>query len=880
MPGNEWEKIRHILVVQDLQGQRTIPLQEATYSIGRHPSNAIVLHSRSVSRQHAILLRVTLPGTDQCSFRIIDGNFKGQGSTNGLLVNGTRCFSHNLRHGDVINFGSHQAQAKYYAISNISEKAFFASADVEDLSTFLSELSQPVNPFQTLVVDPEFEGASETALARLASFPELIPNPIIETDLEGRVTYINPAASVKFPDLRELGQQHPILKDILNIAENPQINPFVREVTVGHAVYEQSVHNLPESDLIRTYIIRDVTEQKQAEAELHQRDRLLQAVAEAANWLVVEMNYDTAIEKALAVVGEAAQADRAYLFKNHPHTITGKMAVSLQFEWYCSDLQPSIQDWQNKPYQSAELSRWYSVLSSGKSINELRRKLPVAERELLERQGIQSLLLVPLGLEDQFWGYLGLADCTQERYWSRHEESTLLTMAASISGAWQRQQVEEKIRYQALHDLLTGLPNRLLFNELLAKALANASRSQESLAVMFLDLDRFKVINDTLGHSLGDRLLQSVAQRLRDCLRSGDTVSRWGGDEFTILLPRISYLEEVTQAACRILKALEEVFHLDGHELYVSASLGIALLDQHSPDAEALIKHADAALYHAKDEGRNNYQFYTTSLSGKTPELLTLEKSLRYALEKQELKVYYQPRVNILTGQITGMEALLRWQHPEMGIVAPSIFIPIAEETGLIIPIGEWVLRTACMQNRAWQKAGLYPLQMAVNLSPKQFRQPNLLELVSTILAETGLEPEFLELEITESTAIEDIDFTRNVLENLQQMGVDIAIDDFGTGHSSLSRLQLLPLHNLKIDGSFIKALTTDSKVAHIVKAIVTLGRSLGLRLTAEGVEKQEELDFLKSINCQDVQGFLFHKPLSAEKATEILQGQKKHAVL
>ncbi len=316
MPGNEWEKIRHILVVQDLQGQRTIPLQEATYSIGRHNSNAIVLHCRSVSRQHAILLRVTIPGTDQCSFRIIDGNFKGQCSTNGLLVNGIRCYSHNLQHGDVIKFGSNQAQAQYYAVSHISEKAFFATAEAEDLSSFLSERSLPAHPFSNVVVGGEFPGASETALARLASFPELIPNPIIETDLEGKVTYLNPAAALKFPDLRELGRQHPILREILNVTENPKINPFVREVTVGQAVYEQSVHHLPESDVIRTYIIRDITEKKKAEIELRQRDRLLQAVAEATNCLVVEMNYETAISKALAVVGEAAKADRAYLFKN------------------------------------------------------------------------------------------------------------------------------------------------------------------------------------------------------------------------------------------------------------------------------------------------------------------------------------------------------------------------------------------------------------------------------------------------------------------------------------------------------------------------------------------------------------------------------------
>lgn len=434
------------------------------------------------------------------------------------------------------------------------------------------------------------------------------------------------------------------------------------------------------------------------------------------------------------------------------------------------------------------------------------------------------------------------------------------------------------IRYQALHDLLTGLPNRLLFKEQLTRTLPNAARREESLAVMFLDLDRFKTINDTLGHTLGDQLLQNVAQRLRESLRGGDVVARWGGDEFIILLPQVNYVEEVAQVAQRILQELEKAFYIEGHELYVSASLGIALFDEHSPDVETLIQHADVALYHAKDEGRNNFQFYTTSISSKTPEILTLEKSLRHALEREEFVVHYQPRVNIDTGKITGMEALLRWEHPDMGLVAPSKFIPLAEESGLIIPIGEWVLRTACRQTKAWQEEGLPAITMAVNLSLKQFRQPGLVETVAKILDETGLEANFLELEITETTAIEDLEFTRTVLQQLEEMGVHLSIDDFGTGHSSLSRLQLLPLHNLKIDGSFIRDLTKDVKVAHIVKAIVGLGRSLGLRLTAEGVEKQEELEFLKSINCEDVQGFLFYRPLSAQKATEILwdEGVKK----
>ena len=875
MLGNEREKIRHMLVIQDLQGQRTVVLQEATYSLGRHPANTIVLASRSVSMQHAILLRVTVPQTDQYGFQIIDGNYKGKGSTNGLFVNGTKCFSHNLRNGDVIAFGGNQAQAKYYAISNLSEQAFSESSEVEDLSGFLSQQASPANPFQTLAIDPTFEAASESALARLASFPELIPNPIIEMDFEGTVTYLNPAAALKFPKLREVGTQHPILTGLLGAVNNLEKNSFVREVEVGAEVFEQSVLYLPESDLIRTFIVRDITEQKQATAELRQRDRLLQAVAEAANYLLGEMNFETGIDRALAVLGEAAKADRAYLFQNHPHPATGEIAVSLRFEWTHSFIQPTHHHWQNQPYQASGLARWHTVLSRGESISGLTQKFPVAEQEFLIRDGIQSLILVPLRLENELWGYLGLADCTFERHWSRHEESTLLTMAASIISTQQRQQVEEKIRYQALHDLLTGLPNRLLFNEMLGKTLPNATRNGESLAVIFLDLDRFKVINDTLGHTLGDQLLQSVTQRLKDLLRGGDTIARWGGDEFTILLPRVNDIEEVKQVAQRILQALEDAFHLQGHELYVTASLGIALLDNNSPDAETLIQHADAALYYAKDKGRNNYQFYSVSLSAKNPELLTLEKSLRYALERKEFTVYYQPRVNIATEEITGMEALLRWQHPEMGLVAPSVFIPLAEESGLIIPIGEWVLRTACSQNKTWQDAGLPPMTIAVNLSLKQFCQPKLVETIAEVLEQTGLEARFLELEITETTAIENLSFTRKVLQNLQQMGVYISIDDFGIGHSSLSRLQLLPLHNLKIDKSFIQDLTQDVKVAHIIKAIVSLGHSLGLKLTAEGVEKEEELEFLKSINCEEVQGFLLYRPLSAKIATEILESKR-----
>ena len=876
MEGNETEKIRHLLVVQDPKGQRTLPLLEATYSLGRDLRNAIVLYSPSVSRQHAILLRVTIPNTDQYGFRIIDGNFQGKKSTNGLFVNGHKCLHHNLQNGDVIAFDSH-TQAKYYVITNLSEQIFSESCGTGDLSNFLSgKVNSLSHVSKAIMENINFEAASETALARLASFPELIPNAIIEMDLAGRVTYVNPAAVAKFPNLRQIAQEHPILTQLLTAVKNQAQNSFVREVTVGNQIFEQSVHYLPESNLIRTFIIREITEQKQAELELKQRDRLLQAVAEAANYLLAEMNYDLAIEKALAALGEATNVERVYLFQNHPHPVSGEMSISMQCEWIKSGAETSHSHWQNQSYQTPGLERWYSKLFQGETISDFTQIFSPEEQKLLMGDNIKSLLFVPLRLETQFWGCLGLVECKSERYWSKHEESSLITMAASISGARQRQQVEEKIRYQAMHDLLTGLPNRLRFNDILNQGIQKIIQQEESIDVMFLDLDRFKIINDTLGHTVGDDLLKIVAQRIRDTIRIEDVVARWGGDEFTIFLPRVTEIPPIIQIAKNILQTLEDAFYINGHELYISSSIGIALLGKDSPDAETLIQHADAALYYAKNEGRNNYQFYKESLSQKNPELLKLERNLRHAMKRKELMLYYQPRVNITTGKITGMEALLRWNHSEMGVISPAVFIPLAEKSGLIISIGEWALRQACIQNKAWQDAGYQPITIAVNLSPGQFRQPKLVEILTDILTETQLNPEFLELEITETTAIADINFTTVALQNLAEMGLLLSIDDFGTGYSSLNRLKVLPFHNLKIDQSFIRELTTDPKVAHIIQAIVTLGQSLGLRLIAEGVEHPSELEFLRSIHCDEVQGYLLYRPLSVEQATEALKNENK----
>ncbi len=439
---------------------------------------------------------------------------------------------------------------------------------------------------------------------------------------------------------------------------------------------------------------------------------------------------------------------------------------------------------------------------------------------------------------------------------------------------------EAKIRYQALHDLLTDLPNRVLFNERLADALKQASEFSEQLAVCFLDLDRFKTINDTLGHVIGDQLLQSVSERLTQSLREGDIIARWGGDEFTILLPKIRDAKDAANIQERILAALKPVFEIENHHLHISASIGIALYPVHGEDAETLIKHADVALYRAKSLGRNKYQFYNSAINSQATELLALENSLYHALERHEFTVYYQPEVNITTSKITKMEALLRWKHPELGLISPSKFIPLAEETGLIVPIGEWVLRTACTQTKYWQNLlGLSSLSIAVNLSARQFQQPNLVELIKQILTETQLQPECLELEITETIAMQNIELTIDILNQLNQMGVSISIDDFGTGYCSLSYLKNFPIHTLKIDRSFVRDLTTNTQDAAITTAIIALAHGLNLAVVAEGVETEEQRNVLKLMKCELMQGYLFSCAVSAEDATKLLQRCKSSRV-
>ena len=467
--------------------------------------------------------------------------------------------------------------------------------------------------------------------------------------------------------------------------------------------------------------------------------------------------------------------------------------------------------------------------------------------------------------------------------WSNDELKLAKSLGTHLYMAVMQRRVEAIIRHQASHDQLTGLPNRLLFNERLSLALANAHQNAEMLAVIFLDLDRFKNVNDTLGHPVGDLLLQGVSRRLTNCLRVGDSIARWGGDEFTVLLYNINSPEEATLICQKIIQSLSSPFDFDGLELYTKASLGIALAPYDGEDAETLLKNADAAMYKAKQRGRNNYQFYTRAIGSKVSEELNLENQLYKALKKSEFVLHYQPQINLNTGEIVGMEALVRWQHPERGLIFPDRFIPLAEETGFICQIDEWVMRAACLQNREWQLLGLPPMRIAVNLSCRQFLQSNTVQTIAEILSETELNPEYLEIEITETIAMTDVNFTVSVLQHLQEMGIHISLDDFGTGYSSLWSLKNLPLNNLKIDKSFVADLQEGSSGATIVKVAIALGQGLNLQVIAEGVETAEQLAFLQSLHCEIGQGYFFSKPIPAAAATQLClesrSGNKKELI-
>lgn len=481
---------------------------------------------------------------------------------------------------------------------------------------------------------------------------------------------------------------------------------------------------------------------------------------------------------------------------------------------------------------------------------------------------------IPEGLQSEGW-YRNLNGADRYIVFNaapiRNGRGELLAVIETLEDITKRKQYEEQLEYQANHDALTGLPNRNLLNDRIRQALLISRRNQQEVVVFILDLDNFKLINDTLGQDGGDLLLKMVAERLIGCVRAGDTVARQGGDEFAVIVSDRTLSDTAPVVAGKILEAISQPLRINGHELTVTVSIGISISPKDGEDVQTLVKNAEVAMYRAKEQGHNTFQFYTGEMNARSLARMTMENHLRRALERDELTVYYQPKVHLPTGQIIGMEALLRWQSPELGAIPPAAFIPLAEETGLIVPIGAWVLKSACAQNKAWQDAGLSLLTVAVNLSPRQFRQENIASLIEECLRETGLHPAFLELEITESMVMQDVDRVTSVLDDLKRMGVSLAMDDFGTGYSNLGYLKRFPFDKLKIDQSFVRDITWDPDNAAIAKAIIAMAHSLHMKVIAEGVETEGQLNYLRSHGCDEMQGFYCSRPIPAAEFERLL---------
>lgn len=452
------------------------------------------------------------------------------------------------------------------------------------------------------------------------------------------------------------------------------------------------------------------------------------------------------------------------------------------------------------------------------------------------------------------------------------ESDEIVGVVVTFKDITVRKQMEEKIQYQAYYDSVTNLPNRVFFKERLSKAFLYSLSNETMFAVLFLDLDRFKLINDTMGHSFGDQVLKLIAERLKECVQANDTIARQGGDEFLILVDNIQDTSQITEMAERIIKVLSKPFYMDCHELFFTTSIGISLYPTDAKDLETIIRNADTAMYQAKDKGGNCFHYYAPIMNKQNSERAELLNSLHNALDRNEFKLHYQPKVDMRTGTIIGMEALIRWLHPQRGLIPPATFIPLAEESGLILPIGEWVMRTACKQTKAWQNSGSRDITIAVNLSTRQFNEPNIGSIISSALQESELDPKYLELELTENVIIQNTAMVIQKMHDLKSLGIQISLDDFGTGYSSLRYLIDFPIDTLKIDQSFVRNCSRDSKAAAITEMVIGLTQSLNIAVIAEGVETQEELTYLLSRKCYIMQGFYFSQPISDENMFSLLQ--------
>lgn len=604
---------------------------------------------------------------------------------------------------------------------------------------------------------------------------------------------------------------------------------------------------------IFTGIVRDITERKRWEAEIKRaNDELETRVEERTRELTQEIVERQRAEDNLMLAGEVIES-----------LTEGVVIIDPDFR--ISSVNPAF------------------TVISGHSMEELIGNYPINHTALSRGGAMFEDMWRGLESHGRWEGEFWNLRKNGEEYAERLSVTAITNMsgevqqfAAILSDITKRKKDEERILYQANYDSLTGLPNRSLFLDRLNQSLLNMQRANKNLGLLFIDLDGFKLVNDTLGHDVGDMLLKETARRLGTCVRTGDTVARLGGDEFTIIMPSLDDARNAPLVAQRVLDSLQSAFLLSGHEAFISASIGITIFPDDASEAQDLLKNADAAMYRAKEHGKANYQFFTADMNEEVKERLVMKNGLSKALEHDEFKLLYQPKLDLRTGRVTGAEALMRWESPDLGLVSPVKFIPVLEETGMVVEVGEWALHTACRQHAEWVKQGLAPIKVAVNLSARQLREPSFVEIVKGALRKTDLPPSALEIEITESMLMSDAPNIVAALKDLHDYGVHISMDDFGTGYSSLSYLKRFPIDTIKIDRSFVSDIDTSPDDAEIIHTIINMGQTLNRKIIAEGVETQEQLDILKQYNCDEIQGYFFSRPLDPETFSHFIRNLDK----
>jgi len=810
------EQIHHILTVEDPSFTREIQLDAATYSIGRHSSNDIVLSCQKTSRNHATLLKRTDAKTNQSSYWILDGDLQGNRSRNGIYINGKKGLVHELQSGDIVHF-SGDASVKYKSSTEALKNT--QKSNGEDLARIHDNPDRAVNRSlinkETIVAverensiaikaEKAIDNSSQTSLA------ELSPQPIIEIDLYGNITYINSAGIITFKDIYHRKLSHPLLDNLVSQYHQGHDNIITREITVDNETFQQTSHYLPEKRVIRNYLV-NISPQKAIESELQQLKTFCSRIAEQISEGII------LIESATKQIINANSA--------------------------CSELLG---------YSNAELLQMniYELVSESDKFALVLRNI-VAQKNnfngeyFLHRKN-RSLIQTQVQIST-----IGLES----------EETICFVIRNSSS-----KNIAENEETAS-----SELFKRELFNQQLLTAIANARRSQKLLAVLFCKLDFLPDINATIGAENYEKLLLALEKRLGTCLRAGDTVTRWQEDKFALLLPQVNDVEEVTKITQRINQSTNQSFTLGNTKASISGVTGIAVYPQDGVDPEILMASANTALERASSS-KNDYQFYDDAMNSQALVALELEGLLQQAIEQEEFELYYQPQINVDSGKTEAVEALLRWKHPELGLVAPGNFIRLAEKTKLIVPIGEWTIRTACMQNKQWQAQSMPSSRIIVSLSLVQFQQSSLPQKIAEILAETNFDANLLELEVSAATLVDNIDYSRHLIAQLKSLGVKIAVDGFTSSFSALEYLKQIPLDTLKIDRVLVQQLTDSPQDLAIVTALIELGKGFNLRIVAEGVENQEQVELLRGLNCHNMQGYWFGRPLGANEASKLLE--------